>query len=205
MKRFFLKFLVTGSFILMPLFSFAQSLPADELKHLLSDKEVQANFEQTIMDSHNAILQKSSGKMALERPGKFRWQTLKPSSQLLIADGNKIWLYDESLQQVTVQKQNTEKQNSPAMLLSGNIDELTNHYVITSSDKNGQQIFTLRPKKEGLFERVDLIFADNQLVEMKLHDNLGQLSDVKFSDWQKTTKPEMFKFSPPPGVDVVPA
>ena len=43
--------------------------------------------------------------MALERPGRFRWQTKEPMEQLVVADGQKMWVYDVDLEQVTVKKQ----------------------------------------------------------------------------------------------------
>src|SRR5271163_3974713 len=92
-------------------------------------QNMQAEFQQSILDKDGRVLQQTFGKMALLRPGKFRWDTQKPSHQLLIADGKKIWLYDESLKQVTVQPQ-TKKIASPVMLLSDPTSKLMEQFNV---------------------------------------------------------------------------
>lgn len=197
-----LKYFMLFFIVLFPAISFADSAEQELIQILSNLQTLQAQFTQTVFDGHGRSLQQTSGEMMMQRPGKFRWQTFKPSKQLLIADGNRIWFYDTDLQQVTVQKQHAASKNSPAMLLSGSPEKLAQDFLIS---KQGSD-FKLVPKsKEGLFQSVQLAFNNQTLVSMKLVDNLGQVTRVQFS--QVKNNPALsagtFNFRVPNGVDVV--
>lgn len=187
---------------LFPITSFADSAAQALVQILDNLQTVQAQFTQTVLDGQGRSLQQTSGAMTMQRPGKFRWETSKPSQQLLIADGKQIWFYDVDLQQVTVQKQQVASKNSPAMLLSGSPERLAQEFLITQQGST----FKLMPKsKEGLFRSVQLVFSDQTLVSMQLIDNLGQVTKVQFSQVQNNPaiSPSLFVFKVPAGVDVV--
>jgi len=165
-------------------------------------KTFQADFTQLIQDKHGNTLQESSGRMALKRPGLFRWDTLKPNQQLIIADGKSIWIYDKDLQEVTKQKQN-ENSQSPGLLLSDSVEHLSKRFDVTSSDNSD---FTLTPVKKDLFQSVALLFdSQGTLTNMTLKDNLGQITQIQFNhvSANKTLPPNLFKFTPPKNTDVI--
>src|SRR5436190_18963850 len=86
----------------------------DQLKSFLTGaKTLKANFEQTVTDRNGKVIQQSSGSMQFSRPGKFRWQYTKPYKQLVVGDGEKLWLYDPELNQVTVRKLDKAIGSSP--------------------------------------------------------------------------------------------
>ncbi len=166
-----------------------------------------AQFNQTIIDPQGNAIQQTSGTMALQRPGKFRWDTQKPNAQLALADGKNIWLYDSQLQQATRQTQ-TANNNSPGALLSGDVTKLSKEFNINAltSITNSDQGFNLSPKnKDALFQSVALYFNHGLLVTMKLKDNLDQTTEVKFTGVKNNfaLSPSLFRFVPPKGVDVV--
>jgi outer membrane lipoprotein carrier protein len=169
-------------------------------------QNMQGQFEQSIVDKQGRVLEKSTGKISLLRPGKFRWDTEKPARQLLIADGTKIWLYDESLKQVTVQPQ-AKKTASPVMLLSDPTSKLTDQFNICCVKETGKQLaFTLSPKnKSEMFQKIQLIFAEGQLNQMQLSDSLGQKTIIKFTNVKinGSVDARLFAFVIPKGVDVV--
>lgn len=185
---------------------FAQNDSAKQLLAILTPLQtMQAQFEQSIVSKNGKVLEKTSGKMALLRPGKFRWDTEKPTRQLLIADGKKIWLYDESLKQATVQPQ-VKKTTSPVMLLSDPTSQLTEQFDIRSGKPTAKaQTFTLVPKnKADMFQKIELVFTDNKLSQMRLSDNLGQSTIIKFQAVKTNVPlPAEFEFVAPKGVDVV--
>ena len=67
-------------------------------------KSLQADFTQTILDEQSRTLETSKGQMFMQKPGRFRWDYRQPPSQLIVADGQRMWLYDKELQQVTVRR-----------------------------------------------------------------------------------------------------
>lgn len=184
--------------------AFADSATDQLVKILDGLQTLQANFSQNVLDGRGNVLQQTTGEMTMQRPGKFRWAVSKPSKQLLIADGEKIWFYDVGLQQVTIQQQQSIQTNSPAALLSGSPQVLAQNFIVTQMA--GDQAFKLVPKeKRGLFRSVELKFDNNKLQSMRLVDNLGQVTFVTFSRVQNNPvlNPRLFHFVPPQGVDVV--
>jgi outer membrane lipoprotein carrier protein len=158
-----------------------QVLAEDQLSQLLNNLQTsRADFTQTVMNSRGQILQQVSGKMTIQRPGRFRWEVIQPNKQLLIADGQHIWFYDIDLQQITIQKQKTVNTDSPAALLSDVPKNLTQLFVIHPlMDVQG---FTLFPKnKNALFQSITLLFERDRLRQMRLIDKLNQQTVINFS------------------------
>jgi outer membrane lipoprotein carrier protein len=166
---------------LLLLLTSSQVLAEDQLSQLLNNLQTsRADFTQTVMNSRGQVLQQVSGKMTIQRPGRFRWEVMQPNRQLLIADGQRIWFYDIDLQQITIQKQKTADTDSPAALLSDAPKNLTQLFVIHPlMDIQG---FTLFPKnKNALFQSITLIFQKDRLREMRLTDKLDQQTVINFS------------------------
>lgn len=201
-----MKKLATTLFLLLISMTCYADDSAKQLLTILTPlQNMQAQFEQSIIGKNGRVLEKTSGQMALSRPGKFRWETTHPTHQLLIADGSKIWLYDENLKQVTVQSQD-KRTPSPVMLLSDPTSQLTQQFKICCAKQKGpQQTFTLLPKnKSELFQKIELTFNNNQLAQMQLSDHLGQKTVIKFQSVKTNTNlPTNFTFITPKGVDVV--
>jgi outer membrane lipoprotein carrier protein len=183
--------------------AFAQS-SHNQLSGLLQNLETfQANFSQVIQDKRGNPLSQSSGKMALKRPGLFRWETTTPNQQLIIADGKTIWIYDKDLEQVSKQKQNIST-NTPGLLLSDSASKLLSRFSVKLENEN---TFKLTPKgKKDLFQYIELIFdGNNALNQMILYDNLGQTTEITFSNIKQnpTLSVDLFQFQAPPNIEIV--
>lgn len=193
-------------FVLMPLQSFASD--AAELSVLLNQmKTMSAAFTQTIYDHSGKNIQKSTGTMALERPGKFRWQVKKPMPQTIIANGNRLWVYDPDLQQVTIRSLTSEAGEAPALLLSHENTDLEKDYIISmASTEKPLRWFSLKPKKpDNMFASVKMGFSGSQLQEMVLEDQLGHGTRVQFAKIKinTTLSSSLFIFKAPAGIDVI--
>ena len=192
----------------MSIVSTAFATPSKQLVSLLSNiHAMTADFQQILVNSHGKILQKSTGNMALKRPNLFRWEIKQPEQQVIVADGNYLWVYDAALQQATKHRLNGEKSTTPAALLSSSVRDLQKRFVV-SIPKNATagQWFQLKPRrKNSAFNWVQLQFVGNQLVGMRFSDNLAQVSNVEFSNIQVNPPlpPQFFEFKPPHGADVV--
>lgn len=164
-----------------------------------------ADFNQVVKVKKRQV-SRSSGTMALQRPGRFRWKTIDPMEQLIVADGKNMWVYDVDLEQVTVKKQEKGLGGTAALFLSGYNDSLAKDFEVSEKDEGNQMVFDLKAKasKEN-FQRIKLIFTKNNLTALELYDQLGQITLVKLgqikANEQLATK--LFEFKPPKGVDVV--
>jgi outer membrane lipoprotein carrier protein len=188
--------------------SMAQSAAIDSLKTFIhGTRTVRATFSQTLLDKNMRVMQKASGTMQFERPGRFRWTYEKPYEQLIVGDGVKVWFYDRDLSQVTVRKLDLAIGSSPAALLAGSSAIESNFDLGESGLQGGLEWLEARPKtKEGTFELVRLGFTlEGTLTAMELHDNFGQTTVLIFSGLEKNPRlaPGLFKFTPPESADVI--
>lgn len=168
-------------------------------------RSMTANFNQVVKAKKREV-SRSSGTMALERPGRFRWQTKSPMEQLVVADGQKMWVYDVDLEQVTVKKQEKGLGGTAALFLSGYDDTVTRDFDV--SQKSVGQIITFDLKSKSSkanFQRIKLIFTQDNLTGLELHDQLGQITSVKLIQIKSNPKlaVQLFQFKPPKGVDIV--
>lgn len=180
---------------------------AENLNRLLADvKSLSADFEQLVLDNSGSRLQASQGHVDLERPGRFRWETAEPFPQLLVSDGKTLWLYDQDLEQVTQQRVDNRLSNTPALLLSGDLQELEDSFQVSGPEAGDDGVFRLTPKDENaIFEVMRIMFVSGIPKEMQLQDNLGQQTSLVFRKLELNTplKASMFTFEIPEGVDVI--
>ena len=186
----------------------AQPAAIDSLKTFVQGtRTVRATFTQTLIDRDMRILQKTTGTMQFERPGKFRWTYEKPYEQLIIGDGVRVWFYDYDLNQVTVRKLDLAIGSSPAALLAGNGAIESSFTLSENGTQGGLEWLEARPKnKEGTFELVRLGFTPaGVLTAMELRDNFGQTTMLIFSGLEKNPRlgTDVFKFTPPKNADVI--
>jgi outer membrane lipoprotein carrier protein len=168
-------------------------------------RSMTADFKQVVKAKQREV-SRSSGTMALERPGRFRWQTKQPMEQLVVADGKKMWVYDVDLEQVTVKKQEKGLGGTAALFLSGYDDTVTRDFDVTQKNEGKTIIFDLKSKSaKANFQRIKLIFTADNLTGLELHDQLGQTTTVKLNQIKSNPKlaAKLFQFKPPKGVDIV--
>lgn len=181
----------------------------DRLRQFLeTTKLLRADFSQTVLPKNGRKPQFSSGSMAIARPHKFRWQIEKPYPQLIVGDGEKVWLHDPELNQVTVKKQGAALAGSPAALLAGEgIAVLEKSFVLKDAGvRDGLEWLDATPKNtDSGFEKVRIGFAGAELRAMELTDSFGQQTSLLFSKVEKNPAlaAATFRFVPPKGADVL--
>lgn len=211
----FLKFLprlLLGVFMLLSPFANAANAADDQaavqLRKLLDAmNSLQGDFVQTTYDKTGAEQEVSKGIFMLMRPGKFYWETRDPMPQLLVSNNKTIWLYDADLETVTVREFTDDLRETPALLLSADVEQLRKQFSVTRDDKyKAAEAYTLTPKvTDGMFQHLTLVFKDSQLVEFSIKDSLGQLTRCVLNNAQRN-KPlaeEKFFFQIPEGVEVL--
>lgn len=186
----------------------AHAAATDKLKSFIAaTRSAQANFTQEVQDKNGKVLQSASGTMQFVRPGKFRWEYRKPYAQLIVGDGQKFWMYDADLNQVTVKRLDAALGSSPAALLSGS-NEIERGFTLSNIEgRNGLEWLQAKPKSnETTFEKILMAFdSKSQLVVMELHDAFGNHTVLRFSELMNNPalSPKRFTFVPPKGSDVL--
>lgn len=167
-------------------------------------KTLKADFSQFI-ESDDGITYTQKGVFYLSRPGKFRWDYEGDEAQLIVADGNRVWLLDRDLEQVSHQSQETALRGTPAQLLADESGVETHFSVTGSSSDGGIEWTDLSPKEEeSQVELVRIGFSGEQLASLEMQDKFGQSTRFIFSDVKRNPAldRELFKFVTPPSMDV---
>jgi len=169
-------------------------------------RSLSGDFSQTVYDSNGRSTQTAHGTLALQAPRQFRWDTQAPYEQLIVADGNKVWIYDPELEQVTVRNQGTQEAHSPLTVLT-DLSQLDRDFTTSEQgERDGLQWLRLVSRaRDPQFEYADIGFANDAPRRMVFKDTLGNRTEIVFSDWQRN--PQLpagtFTFTPPKGTDVV--
>jgi outer membrane lipoprotein carrier protein len=174
--------------------------------YVRTTQAARADFEQKVYDRAGKLVQESKGNFAFLRPGRFRWTYEKPNPQLIVGDGERVWVYDEDLKQVTVRRLAKALGSSPAALLAGAADIEKAFDLSDAGDKEGLAWVDAKPReKEAGFERVKLGLGVSGVEAMELVDHFGQTTKLKFSSIVRNPKLDgsEFRFTPPKGADVL--
>ena len=189
----------------------AGSVPAgeamDRLQRFTDDLEsFQAGFVQTLYDEDNRPVRESQGVTWLQRPGLFRWAYRKPYEQTIVADGERLWIYDVDLEQVTVKKMERALATAPIMLLTGR-EPLSEQFEIRElGEREDLYWVELRPKvRDTDFRRIFLGLDERTLRVMELRDRFDQATQIRFHhvEMNPDIDRSRFEFTPPAGVDVI--
>ena len=194
-----------GLLVIVCLSITANAETAAQRLHLLLKpmNSLSADFTQQIMGQNNNQLQRLTGNLSLKKPNKLRWNVLAPMPQLVVSDGQLVWLYDPDLEQVVIQSFSDDFMANPISILLGDLDQLNRDFTVSlvSDDR-----FSLKPKqKNSLFVVIQLRFIDSVLSRIDYQDNFGQntqltLSQVKLNpQFSKTA----FVFDIPQAVDII--
>ena len=196
-----------GALALVPALAVA-SAGRDAITRFSADlRSLDGRFVQQVFDAQGNAGERSEGRISLKAPRQFRWEYQKPFPQLIVADGDHLWLYDPDLEQVTVRAQSFEEQTSPLAAL---IDpgELDRHFVVADGGQaEGLAWVRLKardPDKSAV-TGARLGFSGANLSRMVFEDQLGTRTEVSFSGWSRNgaLPAGLFRFVPPAGVDVV--
>ncbi|MFO1371678.1 MAG: outer membrane lipoprotein chaperone LolA [Candidatus Competibacteraceae bacterium] len=185
----------------------AQAAPQAPVQRYFRDLQaLRADFIQRVFDEHSRVLQTSSGRMLMQKPGKFRWDYRTPAEQIIVADGERLWAYDVDLAQVTVRKLDKALSSTPLALLSGAAPIEETFDVGSVRRQDGLEWYDLTPKQpQAEFRFLRVAFKGDTLVSLELEDSFGQHTRLDFQKLERnpTLDPALLKFTPPPGVDVV--
>ena len=187
--------------------SLVDAATLDRLRAFVRETQTaRAQFTQTVVDRNGRAMKSANGTFELSRPGRFRWNVEKPYKQLLVGDGQRVWVFDEDLNQVIVRKVGDALGGTPAALLSGNQDVERAFVWSDLPAKDGLDWLGATPiAKDAAFSEIRIGFDAKGLAALEIVDAFGQRSLVRFSNVERNPKfaPDKFQFAPPKGADVI--
>ncbi len=184
----------------------AHADPVETLRGFVRDvKSGRAQFTQTVTSPDGVKKKTSTGSFEFSRPNRFRFVYAKPFEQTIVGDGEKVWIYDADLNQVSSRKLGAALGATPAALLAGG--SLDKDFDLSNlAPKDGLEWAEARPKaKDGAFQSVSVGFRGKDLAALEIHDSFGQKSLLRFDGFSANVpiSAEAFRFTPPAGADVI--
>ncbi len=178
-----------------------------QLRAFLADiRSARGEFTQKVLRADGSVAESSSGEFAFARPGRFRWEVRKPFEQLLVADGQRLWFYDKDLNQVTVRPLSGSLASTPAAILFGDADLGRDFTLRELAPRDGLDWVEALPRnKEAGFERIELGMRDGLPASMEVTDAFGRTTVFGFRAIARNAAPapELFRYVPPEGIDVL--
>jgi outer membrane lipoprotein carrier protein len=163
-------------------------------------------FGQRVAGRGQTDSRESTGTFSFERPGKFRWVYRTPYEQLIVGDGQRLWIYDRDLNQVVVRKLDRALGSTPAALLAGDSALEGNFDLVDAGNRDGIAYVEATPRTADTgFQRVRIGFVDNAPRTMELKDAFGNVTTLQFGVFERNLAldPAQFRFVPPDGADVI--
>ncbi len=178
----------------------------DSLRDFVREvKTGQAKFTQTVTSADGARTKTSSGSFEFQRPNRFRFAYAKPFEQLIVADGQKVWIFDADLNQASSRKLSQALGSTPAALLAGGALE-SEFELKAEPARDGLAWALATPKaKDGPFQSMRVGFKGKELAAVEITDSFGQRSRLVFSEFGANVAlpQDRFRFVPPAGADVI--
>jgi len=178
----------------------------DTLRDFIRDvKTGRAQFTQTVTSPDGAKKKTSTGSFEFSRPNRFRFVYAKPVDQTIVADGQKVWIFDADLNQASSRKFSSALGATPAALLAGgSLDKDFDLAALPAKD--GLDWVSATPKaKDGAFKSLQVGFRGKELAAVEIVDAFDQRSLLRFSQFVAGVNlpADTFQFKPPPGADII--
>jgi outer membrane lipoprotein carrier protein len=201
-----LRYLILSLSLLLSPLIIAQPSANALAEQLANMQSLKAQFTQVVRDEHGDILQQASGELLMQQPRKLHWSTQSPYRHQVITDGTYLWTMDFDLMQASRRPAAEAFTDTPALLLSGDIDAINQHYDISDSMVGDEHVFYLTPKATNSgFETMNLRFRNQRPTALHFTDHFGQQTVIQLNQlqWNPPVDAQRFNFTPPAGVDVL--
>ena len=174
---------------------------------LASFTTLSADFTQNVTGGPIDKISEARGRLVISRPNRFYWQYSQPYEQLIVGDGQRLWIYDRDLEQVTVKTMEEVMGHTPLALLSGHMKVSENFHVASMASDDGLVWWVLEPLVNDTgFSHISIgLTRQGDLARMSFLDTLGQQSTLTLSNVKRDPDVDesLFQFTPPSEADVL--
>lgn len=165
-----------------------------------------SKFEQITFNADHSAMAESSGVFYLRRPGKFRWEYQKPGEQIIVADGDRVYVYDVELEQVSHQDQTKALAGTPALLLAGGAPVDRDFTVKDLPTRDGLTWVELKPKAvDSEVQMIQVGFEGKELRSLVMEDSFGQVTRLLFVGAKRNLglADSLFRLKPNKATDIL--
>lgn len=195
---------------------FAATAHADALKDAVrklqerydTTKTLTAEFQQTVESKTLAGALESKGKVSFEKPNRMRWDYAPPDTQQIIGDGETLWIYQPDDKQVIKAPLNAAFHARTPVNFLGGLGHVEQDFdaSLTREEADTWELKLVPKQDKGIgLLHLTVRKADASIAEARIEDPLGTVTRLRLSSEQRNVAlaADLFRFTPPPGVDVV--
>ena len=127
------------------------------------------------------------------------------SEQVVVADGEKLWIYDPGLEQAVLRNQDGALGDTPAGLLAGDTSPVTPTWLNRSVTRGIDWVSVFPKKADAAFSQIQFGFENDTSRLVQMLDPLQQITRIRFTDVKVniTIPPEQFTLELPEGTDII--
>jgi outer membrane lipoprotein carrier protein len=184
----------------------AQAAEIDSAVSAMSGME--ASFTQRFTPKGFTNSQVESGSVIFGTLPMMRWTYSKPEEKVFVFDGSKSSFYVAADKQVTVATIDDRRKSELPFLLIGDPAARERLFVVKESRSGGNTVVTLQPRDgSATIRNITLRIAPSHLIQqLQYSDREGNRTVFDFTGFRRRAlSPDLFRFTPPPGVEVVSA
>ena len=175
-----------------------------------SVKDFSASFTQTYEGGVLRRKSQESGLVFVKKPGKMRWDYIKPEKKLFVSDGQTMFLYFPNEKQVMKNDVPGQNQATSAVLFLMGKGDIVRDFNVRWADGGLDTTYRLRldPKtRQAEYDWLE-ISADREtfrIVGLTAADAQGGKSAFVFSNFKENAglADKMFQFTIPRGTEVI--
>jgi len=194
------KIVATAVLMTASMLTHAQSIKEELQGQLAQLKPFSADFTQIVTSAEGDNLSTAQGLMQLQRPNQFRWETVSPDEQLIVSDGESIWLYNPFVEQVSIYSLKDAIANTPFMLIAGTEQTTWEGYRVTKQ----AGVYTVITPNDPAAAVFTLQFKQGEIEQFSIQEQQGQHSQFALTNHKTMNKmdPALFNFNIPEDTDI---
>lgn len=194
------KIVATAVLMTASMLTHAQSVKEELQDQLAQLKPFSADFTQTVTSAEGDNLSTAQGLMQLQRPNQFRWETVSPDEQLIVSNGESMWLYNPFVEQVSIYSLKDAITNTPFMLIAGAEQAAWEEYRVTKK----ADVYTVTTPNDPAAAVFTLQFDQGEIAQFSVQEQQGQNSQFALTNHKTMNKmdPTLFNFIIPEDTDI---
>jgi outer membrane lipoprotein carrier protein len=194
--------------LLISLVLFASSAGAAELDRAAAALAgTEAQFTQRFTPKGFKTSQTDSGSVIFGTLPMMRWSYARPEQKVFVFDGSRSWFYLPAEKQVTVTTLDEQRRGELPFLIIGDPVARERHFIIRETTHGGTVVTALQPRDTAAMIRnvtITIDAATHAIQRVSYTDRDGNETVFDFTGFaRRSVTPEMFRFTPPAGVEVV--
>ena len=169
-----------------------------------------ADFHQVSTIKAMEIEDEARGKMYVRRPGMMRWEYESPESQIIITNGNRLWIYRPEDNQVMLGKAPAFFGDGKGAGFLADIKVLRKKFSITPAASDDALLYGLKlePVEDSLEVKQIFLFVSKQtyaitrVITVNAYDDQTRIEMIN-SRFDTIPDRSLFTFTIPEGTDVL--